>query len=199
MKASHSAGVNFRTPFLGCLLWRTQILSSLRPATSTQLPLYPLRELFIHVPQESLVVSRLLNITKSPIMPPFSFAGNSASVRRRQLLACSRHLAGCGGTGCCLPSTAECFHDVTTRRAGPRGYRLRPCRGAPMKQDHNLKIMRHWVAQPWGMKTGSPSPRAGRTGRGFPRGNGSGGGAEGAQLSWCAARRHRLRMDRSRP
>ena len=67
MKASHSAGVKFKTAPLGCLLSRTRIVSRVRPATSTQFPLYPLRELFIHVPLESLAECRLLKRVKSRI------------------------------------------------------------------------------------------------------------------------------------
>ncbi len=53
MKASHSAGVKLRAGPLGCLLSRTRVLLPVRPATSTQLPLYALRELFIHSRQDS--------------------------------------------------------------------------------------------------------------------------------------------------
>jgi len=45
MKASHSAAVKRRTPPHGFLLSRTRIISSARP-TSTQWPLFMLRELF---------------------------------------------------------------------------------------------------------------------------------------------------------
>jgi hypothetical protein len=71
MNASHSAGVKFKTVPLGCLLSRTRILFSVRPATSTQLPLYPLSELFIHIPAELLADRRLVNIGKSCIEPTF--------------------------------------------------------------------------------------------------------------------------------
>src|SRR5271156_4325300 len=71
MKASHSAGVKFRTAPRGCLLSRTRILSWAKPATSTQSPLYPLRELFIHVPAESPLERRVLQTAKSRIKPAF--------------------------------------------------------------------------------------------------------------------------------
>jgi hypothetical protein len=71
-KASHSAGVKFKTAPLGCLLSRTRILSFVRPATSTQLPLYALRELFIHVPAESPPESRPFQ-AKSRMSPPSLF------------------------------------------------------------------------------------------------------------------------------
>lgn len=47
INASHSAMVKFRVPFPGCLLSRTRMISPARPATSTQLPVWMLRELFI--------------------------------------------------------------------------------------------------------------------------------------------------------
>src|SRR6185437_7747918 len=55
MKASHSAALKVRAAPRGFLLSRTLIASPVRPATSTQLPLYVLRELLIQVPIVSSV------------------------------------------------------------------------------------------------------------------------------------------------
>ena len=71
MKASHSDGVKLSTAPLGCLLSRTRILSSVRPLTSTQSPLYALRELFFHLPEELLRERRTRQIVETLMVPTF--------------------------------------------------------------------------------------------------------------------------------
>ena len=62
--------------------------------------------------------------------------------------------------------------------------------------------MRHCVALPWDAENWVPPAVGGvrvAGGRGLCGGRVAAGGAEDAQLCWRAARRRRLRLDRSRP
>ena len=74
--------------------------------------------------------------------------------------------------------------DVVSRRTGLRIHS--PLRGAAVGSDN-------WV--PFRRRSGAGSQAAGV----FRRDRAAAGGAEGAQLCWRAARRHRFRLDRSRP
>jgi hypothetical protein len=68
-KASHSAVVKFSIPPRGFLLSRTRMTSSPRPWTSTQFPLYVLRELFIHPLDGIPPDCHLLETAKSRFKP----------------------------------------------------------------------------------------------------------------------------------
>ena len=114
MNASHSPGVKFSTAPRGFLLSRTRIVSSVRPATSTQLALYPLSELFFHVREESPSDRRRPRSAKSRIK--LHLRRSSCSYFKFH----TRRQFGHGGSDidACriLPTMPDQTYAITTRR-----------------------------------------------------------------------------------